>query len=206
MTLFQYAPESVVQKLSAQAVGKPVSKFTAGIAGLDASPRLVLPATSIPMIHGMRNVQSDVAVYQASEATVLRTPFVPAEQTFCFSDGARRKGTLYAWPGLFIANAPGVPLGIARDALDVARAIWVDKVIVPDMKPARDEPRVRTAVARAEAMVGSVRSYTYDTLDSFWATLEAGDTPQSRRRVCGHEFADPVPQRVRWLATSLAHC
>jgi len=108
--------------------------------------------------------------------------FVPAEQTFCFSDGARRKGTLYAWPGLFIANAPGVPLGIARDALDVARAIWVDKVIVPDMKPARDEPRVRTAVARAEAMVGSVRSYTYDTLDSFWATLEAGDTPTLEQR------------------------
>jgi alkylation response protein AidB-like acyl-CoA dehydrogenase len=108
--------------------------------------------------------------------------FVPAEQTFCFSDGTRRAGPLYAWPGLFIGNTAGVPLGIARDALDVARAIWADKIVVPDMKPARDEPRVRAAVARAEAMVGSVRSYVYDRLGSFWATLEAGDTPTLEQR------------------------
>jgi alkylation response protein AidB-like acyl-CoA dehydrogenase len=108
--------------------------------------------------------------------------FVPAEQTFCFADGTRRPGTLYAWPGLFIANTPGVALGIAADALDVARAIWVDKVIVPDMKPARDEPRVRSTLARAEAMVGSVRSYTYDRLGSFWTTLEAGDPPSLDQR------------------------
>jgi indole-3-acetate monooxygenase len=108
--------------------------------------------------------------------------FVPAEQTFRFADGARRMGTLYAWPGMFIANAPGVPLGIARDALDVAKAIWAEKIIVPDMKPARDEPRVRSTVARAEAMVGAVRSYTYDLLGSFWATLAAGDTPTPDQR------------------------
>jgi putative ABC transport system permease protein len=41
----------------------------------------VLPATSVPMIHGMPNVLSDVAVYEVSDGTVLRTPFVPAEQT-----------------------------------------------------------------------------------------------------------------------------
>jgi alkylation response protein AidB-like acyl-CoA dehydrogenase len=108
--------------------------------------------------------------------------FVPAGQAFSFLDGARREGTLYAWPGLFIANAPGVPLGIARDALDVARAIWIDKVIVPDMRPARDDPRVRATIARAEAMVGSVRSYTYDLLGAFWATLAAGDTPTPDQR------------------------
>jgi alkylation response protein AidB-like acyl-CoA dehydrogenase len=107
---------------------------------------------------------------------------VPAEQTFCFADGTRREGTLYAWPGLFIANTPGVALGIARDALDVARAIWIDKVVAPEMTPARDEPRVRTAVARAEAMVGSVRSYLYDTLGALWAILEAGDTPTLEQR------------------------
>ena len=107
---------------------------------------------------------------------------VPAGQTFSFFEGTRRDGPLYAWPGLFIANVPGVPLGIARDALDVARAIWVDKVIVPDMKPARDDPRVRAAVARAEAMVGSVRSYTYDLLGSFWDRLVTGDQPTLEQR------------------------
>jgi alkylation response protein AidB-like acyl-CoA dehydrogenase len=108
--------------------------------------------------------------------------FVPAEQTFAFADGTRRDGPLYAWPGLFIADAPGVPLGIARDALDVARAIWADKMILPDRRPARDDPRVRAAIARAQAMVGAARSYHYDVLGSMWDTLTAGDPPSLDQR------------------------
>jgi putative ABC transport system permease protein len=41
----------------------------------------VLPNTSVPMIGHMPQVQTDAAVYQVSGATVLRTAFVPAEQT-----------------------------------------------------------------------------------------------------------------------------
>ena len=41
----------------------------------------VLPATSVPMIGHMANVDSDVAVDGVSTATVLRTPYVPSEQT-----------------------------------------------------------------------------------------------------------------------------
>ncbi len=41
----------------------------------------VLPDTAVPMINHMQNVDSAVAVYQVSSATVLRTPYVPSEQT-----------------------------------------------------------------------------------------------------------------------------
>jgi putative ABC transport system permease protein len=41
----------------------------------------VLPATSVPMIDHMQHVDSDVAIYQLSNLVVLRTPYVPAEQT-----------------------------------------------------------------------------------------------------------------------------
>ena len=41
----------------------------------------VLPTTSVPMIDGMRNVDDDVAIYQVPNAIVLRTPYVPSEQT-----------------------------------------------------------------------------------------------------------------------------
>ncbi len=41
----------------------------------------VLPDTAVPMIHHMQNVNSDVAVYQLSSATVLRTPYVPSQET-----------------------------------------------------------------------------------------------------------------------------
>ncbi len=34
----------------------------------------ILPTSSVPMVAGMRNVNNDVAVYQVSGATVLRSP------------------------------------------------------------------------------------------------------------------------------------
>ena len=41
----------------------------------------ILPMSSVPMVAGMRYVNNDVAVYQVSGATVLRSPYVPAQQT-----------------------------------------------------------------------------------------------------------------------------
>jgi putative ABC transport system permease protein len=41
----------------------------------------VLPATSVPMIGHMKNVNNDAAIYQLSNLIVLRTPYVPAQQT-----------------------------------------------------------------------------------------------------------------------------
>jgi len=41
----------------------------------------VLPPTSVPMIGRMPNVLRDAAIYQLSNTIVLRTPFVPSEQT-----------------------------------------------------------------------------------------------------------------------------
>ena len=101
--------------------------------------------------------------------------FVPAGHTFAFQP--RRESTLYRWPGLFIANLMAVPLGAAADAVDVAMEILAGKVLLPEMTLARDEPRVRAGIARAQAMVGSARSYVYDTLGGFWTTLESGDQP-----------------------------
>jgi alkylation response protein AidB-like acyl-CoA dehydrogenase len=111
----------------------------------------------------------------------IRDAFVPAEQTFRFRD-RRRAGTLYAWPGMFPVNLLGVPLGIASAALDTAEGLLAEKLLLPEMVAARDDPRVRTAVARAAAVVGSSRSYVYDVVGDFWATLDAGDEPSSRKR------------------------
>jgi alkylation response protein AidB-like acyl-CoA dehydrogenase len=102
--------------------------------------------------------------------------FVPAGHTFGF-DRTNREETLYRWPGMFIANLVAVPLGVAADALDVAMEMLAAKVSMPEMIPVRDEPRVRAAIARAHAMVGSARSYVYDTFGDFWAVLQSGDPP-----------------------------
>jgi indole-3-acetate monooxygenase len=111
--------------------------------------------------------------------------FVPAQHTFRFRDlheRRRRSGALYAWPGMFFSNFPAVPLGIARAALADAEDLLADKVLMPEMRPARDEPRVRAGVAEAHAMVGAARSYVIDTLSDLWGTLETGDPPSLRQR------------------------
>jgi putative ABC transport system permease protein len=41
----------------------------------------ILPTSSVPMVAGMRNVSRDAAVYQVPGATVLRSPYVPAQET-----------------------------------------------------------------------------------------------------------------------------
>jgi alkylation response protein AidB-like acyl-CoA dehydrogenase len=81
----------------------------------------------------------------------IEQAFVPREQTFRFGE-VKRSGALYAWPGLLLANVYGVPLGIAENALDTATATLATKLILPERKLARDEPRVRTAIARARAL------------------------------------------------------
>jgi alkylation response protein AidB-like acyl-CoA dehydrogenase len=107
--------------------------------------------------------------------------FVPAGHTFALNE-IKRDETLYRWPGLFIANLVAVPLGVAADALDVAMKALAVKRVMPGMTLAREEARVQVGVARAQAMVGSARSYVYDTLGDFWAVLESGDEPSFAAR------------------------
>jgi alkylation response protein AidB-like acyl-CoA dehydrogenase len=99
---------------------------------------------------------------------------VPRAHTFAWGE-VRRPGPLYAWPGSFTVNLLGVPLGIAGDEL-------ATKVLLPEGRPALDEPRVRLAVSRAEALVGSARSYVADVVGRFWATVAAGEEPDRRQR------------------------
>jgi alkylation response protein AidB-like acyl-CoA dehydrogenase len=106
---------------------------------------------------------------------------VPAEHTFRFGE-VRREGPLYAWPGSFGWNWHGVPLGIARAALDATEDLLDGKVLVPELRPARDEPRIRAGVARAEAMVGAARSYAFDVIDAFWHALVRDSLPSRRVR------------------------
>jgi len=108
--------------------------------------------------------------------------FVPAEHTFSFQEPPRRGGPLYALRGMFMSNMPGVPLGIARAALDYVTVLATEKLVGPGMHPMRAEPRVQAAMAQAAAIVGSARAYMVDTLGELWRTLCAGDLPSQRQQ------------------------
>jgi putative ABC transport system permease protein len=80
----------------------------------------VLPNTSVPAVYHMPSVQSAAAVYQISGATVLRTPYVPKEQTGGIGVDAADPGLLKGLGGELAAgqflnssnnNFPTVVLG-----------------------------------------------------------------------------------------------
>lgn len=112
--------------------------------------------------------------------------FVPQERTFSYQTPAvRRSGPLYALPLAILWKFASVPLGIARAAInelvDAAgkrptRLFTVGGKLAP-AKLLRDEYFVQEAVAQAEAIVGSARSYLYDMTGELWAPLVRGDAP-----------------------------
>jgi alkylation response protein AidB-like acyl-CoA dehydrogenase len=108
--------------------------------------------------------------------------FVPAERTFNLASSAiRRPGPLYAFRRMVFFNHSAVALGIARAAIDAFLELArVKRTAAGGLLEAEDHARV--AVARAEALVGSARSYCLSVLSQFWAELEAGREPSPALR------------------------
>lgn len=100
--------------------------------------------------------------------------FVPTRHTFSVAGPIKRDRPLYRLPGSFFVNVHGVPLGLARRAIDEAIAIAKTKVLMPQFVTMCDVPRVREAIANAEIQVRSARAYAYDTIERLWAALVAG--------------------------------
>jgi hypothetical protein len=79
-------------------------------------------------------------------------------------------GPLYRLPALaasFTVIAP-VALAIGRSAIHELRDIAAKKIPLGSTKTARDRGAVQSAVAEAEAMIRSARSYFYDALATAW--------------------------------------
>lgn len=107
---------------------------------------------------------------------------IPREHTFSFTDPPRYDGVLYRFPAMFLVNVVAVPLGTARAALDCLVSLTHTRTTSPSGSPMREEPRVQGALARAEAEVGSARSYALDCVGDLWQTLQRGDYPSRRQR------------------------
>jgi alkylation response protein AidB-like acyl-CoA dehydrogenase len=122
-----------------------------------------------------------------SHDVLLKDVFVLAERTYSFPSPPRRKGALYAYPLMFAYNLPGVTLGIARAAIDSFIEVAPRKQVTMSMltgKPVmlRDEAYAQSAIARAEALVGSARDYVFARINEIWHTLLAGEQPSPKQR------------------------
>jgi alkylation response protein AidB-like acyl-CoA dehydrogenase len=108
--------------------------------------------------------------------------FLPAERTFVlFKTAPRRPGPLYAYPGMLLFNHCAVALGIARAAVDEFATLATARRNVGGRLIA-EEDYGRSAIAHAEALVRSARSYCVEVMNWIWDSLERGEelTPTQR--------------------------
>jgi alkylation response protein AidB-like acyl-CoA dehydrogenase len=113
-----------------------------------------------------------------------------------FFEPARHDGPLWRFSFFTLAGVAlvGVPLGIARRALDEVTELAVTKVRGGSFQTVAEDPAAQVELARAEAGLGAARAFVLDELGSLWSTACAGDAPS-------------VAQRARFqLATNHAMC
>lgn len=114
--------------------------------------------------------------------------FVPFAESWSFAERPHCSGPLYQFPPLFLVTHAGVPLGIARAALDTVIELASHKELLPDPhklfspRLLRDESRVHEAIAVAEGTLAAARGFVYSTLEALWETLNRNETPSPRQR------------------------
>lgn len=119
---------------------------------------------------------------------VLDDVFVPVEDSYDPSAPPLRSEPLYRYPPLFLLPHTGVPLGIARAAIDVVLELAGSKELYPGAKAVgsdrtmADDPGVQHNVALAEARFAAMRAFAYDTIEQLWEPIAAGERIPTRLR------------------------
>jgi alkylation response protein AidB-like acyl-CoA dehydrogenase len=101
--------------------------------------------------------------------------FVPTAHTLApFTERPQAEGTLYRMPWLRgIPLLTGVPLGVARRALDELNALCRTKV--REMTAAIEDQDVQIRFAEAEAALRASRGFVFESLERIWADVQMGE-------------------------------
>ena len=102
--------------------------------------------------------------------------FVPEERSFMLGGDPMRPGAIWKRPDHFLRKMSGVPLGVARTALNTAKATLSQKVDLMKGVPYHDTARVQTAIAEASIKLNSARAYVFTTLENAWEKIQ-NDVP-----------------------------
>jgi alkylation response protein AidB-like acyl-CoA dehydrogenase len=107
--------------------------------------------------------------------------FVPEERSFDFT--APRGAGPFAAPDAFLGNVSGVPLGVARAALDHVRELAAERTEKATGTPWAETYRVQTAIGECEMELAAARYAVYGTLEDLWERLESGTAPTPDQQV-----------------------
>lgn len=107
--------------------------------------------------------------------------FVPNEHTFSIATSPiKLAGTLYQLRTMIFFNHAALALGVARGAMNAFREYAASKETRSG--PLNQQHFALTAVATAEALIGSARAYVLATMDEIFQSLERGDELTVRQR------------------------
>jgi alkylation response protein AidB-like acyl-CoA dehydrogenase len=115
----------------------------------------------------------------ASHDYAMNDVFVPASYTCWFQEPPRCDGALYRMPpvAMFATFIGGVPLGIARHAVDNFVEMALGKAQIGGANVLADRQVTHANVGRARAMIGAGRAYVESELAHLWARVQAGAAP-----------------------------
>ena len=143
------------------------------------------PATRICLVPADEAVLQDTWCTAGLRGTgshhfVLEDVFVPAERAIDpapilmgSANGAWHPYPMYRCPTLLVSGFAGVQLGLAREALDEFANLAQTKTPWQARQPLREQNRIQTAVARAQAQIESARAYVHTTLGDLWDSVAA---------------------------------
>jgi len=161
---------------------------------------LLVPASKVTIVDvwdttGMRGT--------GSNDIVIDNVFVPFSDSTTMMEKPHTPGPLYGFPPLFLVSHAGVPLGIARNALDFVEELTTQKKSVPSGQLMREDPVVQETIAWAEAHLGAARGYVYATLEDLWETLCKGDRPSPKQRAAYRMMITYSHQAAKQVITTL---
>lgn len=174
------------------------SFLVAGCLELDAEGNQARTASGRPQMRSAILPKSDVTIIDTWHTTglwgtgsndyVIDDVFVAEENSWDPAGKMRRDEPMFRYPPLFLLPHAGVPLGIARTAIDTVLGLADDKPLMPGQAKTEhtrvlaDDEAAQEAIAVAEAKLAASRAFTYDIIDELWATLQAGDKVSPRLR------------------------
>jgi alkylation response protein AidB-like acyl-CoA dehydrogenase len=148
-----------------------------GAGGLPAMRMVAIPAAQVEILDTWHTTGLNATASNDIQVSHVR---VPAERTFSLlEDDARDGAPLYQWRWMFFSNIAAVPLGVARAAIEEAKAVASTKLVMPGLTYARDDPTVQDAIGRAESLVAASRAYLFDELGRVWDVLQSERQPSA---------------------------
>ena len=110
--------------------------------------------------------------------------FVPDERSIAgFSGTPTQPGRVYALPliTVFAVSITGVPLGVARAAVDALTDMAEGKIPTGSSQLLKDKSSIQADIGRAESLLRSARAFLFETVQELWDAQEHG-APTLRQR------------------------